>query len=332
MIASVEPDSAAADKGLRPGDVIEEVNQQAVETAGRRRQGDRRAEEGRQEIGAAARRQRRRRRPLRRAVAGLRRRPLAPNPSPACGRQANLRFAARWRDRRMRASRRLARFPFMLILQPAASKMRTARDTISKIPKTRAVGTPKNSARAHAPVKPTAAPWTARHPANWAARQVAFPPARVSAAWRAPRRARRPACGVGFGQRDRFDRLDPRLEIRIFGGAAREPGAFDAGLDEFLDMRRNELQPAEFLGEGHLQTPARQLVRDAEAVEIEFEDALLLVVGRIAHADMRVEAAGAPGQRLVDRLGMIGGGDRDDVGIGRGRRTAPATIRRSRRP
>ena len=31
VISSVEPNSAAADKGLRPGDVIEEINQQAVE-------------------------------------------------------------------------------------------------------------------------------------------------------------------------------------------------------------------------------------------------------------------------------------------------------------
>ena len=31
MIASVAPGSTASDKGLRPGDVIEEVNQQAVE-------------------------------------------------------------------------------------------------------------------------------------------------------------------------------------------------------------------------------------------------------------------------------------------------------------
>ena len=46
----------------------------------RRRQGDRRAEDGRQEVGAAAGRQRKRRRPLRRAVARLRRRPQPPSP------------------------------------------------------------------------------------------------------------------------------------------------------------------------------------------------------------------------------------------------------------
>ena len=129
-----------------------------------------------------------------------------------------------------------------------------------------------------------------------------------------------PLGGRRFGRRDRLDRLDPRFEIRILGRAARESGAFDAGLDEFLDMRGNELQPAEFLGENHLQTSARQLVGDPEAVEIKLEDALLLVVGRIAHADMRVEASGAPGQRLVDRLAMICRGDGDDVGVGRGPR------------
>ena len=32
MVASVAPGSAASDKGLRLGEVIEEVNQQAVET------------------------------------------------------------------------------------------------------------------------------------------------------------------------------------------------------------------------------------------------------------------------------------------------------------
>ena len=135
-----------------------------------------------------------------------------------------------------------------------------------------------------------------------------------------------------LGNGDRLDALDPRFEVRIFGGAMGEPGALDAGLDEFLDMRRNELQMAEFPGERHLQAAAGQLVGDVEAIEIEFEDAQLLVVGRIAHADMGVEAAGAPRQRQIDRLEIIGGGDGDDVGIGRGRPTAPAATRRSGRP
>ena len=61
----------------------------------------------------------------------------------------------------------------------------------------------------------------------------------------------------------------------------------------------------------HLQPPPGEFVFDAEPFDVEIEHALLLVLGRIAHADVSVEAAGAPGSRFVDRFAMIGRGDGD---------------------
>ena len=75
--------------------------------------------------------------------------------------------------------------------------------------------------------------------------------------------------------------------------------------DELLDMRRHEVQAAEITGQGLLQPASRHFVADAEAVEIEVEDALLLVVAWIAHPDMRIEASGALCQRFVDGFRVI---------------------------
>ena len=72
VVSGVEPNSPAAEKGLRPGDVIEEVNQQAVEKPADVSKAIDGAEEAGQEVGAAAGRQRRGRSALRRAGAELR--------------------------------------------------------------------------------------------------------------------------------------------------------------------------------------------------------------------------------------------------------------------
>ena len=72
LVTGVEANSPAADKGLRAGDVIEEVNQQAVEKPADVSSAIDGLKKAGQEVGAAAGRQRRRRRALRRAGAELR--------------------------------------------------------------------------------------------------------------------------------------------------------------------------------------------------------------------------------------------------------------------
>lgn len=55
----------------------------------------------------------------------------------------------------------------------------------------------------------------------------------------------------------------------------RQASAFDAGLDELFDMGRHQMQASQIAAQSLLQTMAREVVRDAEAVQIEAEDALL---------------------------------------------------------
>ena len=55
VVADVDPDGAAADKGLKQGDVILEVAGKSVNRPSRGRRGDRRGQVGRQEVGSRAR-------------------------------------------------------------------------------------------------------------------------------------------------------------------------------------------------------------------------------------------------------------------------------------
>ena len=72
IVTSVEPGSAAAERGLRPGDVIEEVNHQAVEHPGDVARAIAGAKTDAEEAGAAARLERPGRSALRRRAGGLR--------------------------------------------------------------------------------------------------------------------------------------------------------------------------------------------------------------------------------------------------------------------
>ena len=182
------------------------------------------------------------------------------------------------------------------------------------------------------PLKSSAAPRSARLPANSSARRSAFPPARVSAALRAPWRARRRLGGVALGNAMDLIASIPGSKSEYSGARRASRARLTPALTNSSICAGTSCSRPNSLARTICTTSARQLVGDAEAVEIEVEDALLLVVGRIAHADMSVETSGALGQRLVDRLAMICRGDGDDVGVGTRPRTAPATARRSRRP
>ena len=72
IVTSVDPGSAAAERGLRPGDVIEEVNHQAVEHPGDIAKAIDWREDGRQKAGVVARIQWPGRGALRRRAGGLR--------------------------------------------------------------------------------------------------------------------------------------------------------------------------------------------------------------------------------------------------------------------
>ena len=76
------------------------------------------------------------------------------------------------------------------------------------------------------------------------------------------------------------------------------------------------MQAAEIPIECLLQAVSREVIIDAEAVEIKVKNALLVGVARITHSNMGVEAPGSLRQRFVDRFGMVRGGDRDDIGVG----------------
>jgi hypothetical protein len=69
--------------------------------------------------------------------------------------------------------------------------------------------------------------------------------------------------GNGFG------RFDARLEIEIFRRAVCQPRPFNAGLDEFLNVRRDEMQTVEIPGQDLLKSMSREVVFDGEAVEIQ---------------------------------------------------------------
>ena len=65
LVTRVDPNSTAADKQIKPGEVIVEVGQEAVNAPADVTQAHRPAQEGRPQVGAAPRRRRPRRRPLR---------------------------------------------------------------------------------------------------------------------------------------------------------------------------------------------------------------------------------------------------------------------------
>ncbi len=67
--------------------------------------------------------------------------------------------------------------------------------------------------------------------------------------------------------RDRFGRFDAGLEIEIFRRPASEARALDAGLDEFLDMSGNEMEPAEVARQRLLKATAGQFVINAIAAQ-----------------------------------------------------------------
>ena len=66
-----------------------------------------------------------------------------------------------------------------------------------------------------------------------------------------------------------------------------------------------------------LKATPREVVANAEAVEIKIQNALLVGVARIAHPNMRVEASGSLCQGFVDGFRVVRGGDRNDIGVGR---------------
>ncbi len=92
--------------------------------------------------------------------------------------------------------------------------------------------------------------------------------------------------------------------------------AFYSGFDKFFYVRRHKVQAPEIPIKGLLKATSRKVVSDAEAIEIKFKNTLLVGVVWISHADVSIEAPGPLCQRFVDGLGMICGGDRDDIGVG----------------
>jgi hypothetical protein len=68
--------------------------------------------------------------------------------------------------------------------------------------------------------------------------------------------------------RDRLRGFDPGLEVQIFRRAACQPSAFYAGFDKFFDVRRHQVQAAKIPIDCLLKAAPRDVVIDAEAVEI----------------------------------------------------------------
>lgn len=116
-------------------------------------------------------------------------------------------------------------------------------------------------------------------------------------------------------RRNGFRGFDARLEVQIFSRPLRQSSALYAGFDEIFDVRWHEMQASKVARERLLKTAAREVVVDPKAVQIKIENALFVGSARITHPDMRIEASGAFGKRFIDRLRMVGGGDRDNVGV-----------------